>query len=190
MVDVFNGPIPGESLTTEPGNYPWEQPPLYVDPMDALEYHMEQLTDEKVTDNVLDMMDLGVPVSVVADTMLSSAIMNGIHTVDVKMLLKPVLHMQLKALADVANIDYKETMADYNDKDEIERIKRRKRIAAKIDVQSKLRGKTKDKGDMLQQDVAEMLVSQEQEQEMPQQEMAPEAETMAPEQGIMAKEQM
>jgi hypothetical protein len=98
--------------------------------------------------------------------------------------------MQLKALADVANIDYKETMADYNDKDEIERIKRRERIAAKIDVQAKLRGKTKDKGDMLQQDVAEMLVSQEQEQEMPQQEMAPEAETMAPEQGIMAKEQM
>ena len=188
MVDVFNGPIPGESLTTEPGNYAWEQPPLHADPMDALEWHMEQLTDENVTDNVLDMMDLGVPVSVVADTMLSSAIMNGIHTVDVKMLLKPVLHMQLKALADVANIDYKETMADYNDKDEIARIKRRERIAAKIDVQAKLRGKQKDKGDMLQEEVADMLMNEE--QNMPQEEMAPEAETMAPEQGIMAKEQM
>jgi hypothetical protein len=184
MPDVFNGPIPGESLTSEPGNYPWEQPPLHVDPMDALEYHMEQLTDETVTDNVLEMIDLGVPVSVVADTMLSSAIMNGIHTVDVKMLLQPVIFMQLKALADVAGIEYKEYMSDYNDKDEIAAIKRRERIAAKLDVQSKLRGKMRDKGDQLEADVAEMLMDE------PQEEMAPEAETMAPEQGIMAKEQM
>lgn len=184
MADLFNAPIPGESLTTEPGNYPWEQPPLHADPMDALEYHMEQLTDEKVTDNVIDMMDVGVPVEIVADTMLTSAIMNGIHSVDVKMLLKPVLHMQVKALGDVAGIDYKEFMSDYDDKDEIARIKRQNRIAAKLGIQSKLKGAPKDKGDMIEADVAEMLMNE------PQEEMTPEAETMAPEQGIMAKEQM
>ena len=185
MPDFFNGPIPGESLTTEPGNYAWEQPPLHADPMDALEYHMEQLTDEDVTDNVIGMMDLGVPVSVVADTILSSAIMNGIHSVDVKMLLKPVLFMQLKALADVAGIDYKEYMADYQDKDEIAKRKRQKHIAAKLKMQAGTGGAPKDKGDMLEADVAEMLMNEPQEEEM-----TSEAETMAPEQGIMAKEQM
>ena len=185
MADMFNGPIPGESLTAEPGNYPWEQPPLHADPMDALEWHMEQLTDEAVTDNVIGMMDLGVPISVVADTMLSSAIMNGIHSVDVKMLLKPVMHMQLKALADVAGIEYKEHLSDYQDKDEIARFKRQKYIAAKLKMQAATGGKPKDKGDMLEADVAEMLMQEPQEEEM-----KPEAETMAPEQGIMAKEQM
>lgn len=185
MPDMFNAPIPGESLTSEPGNYPWEQPPLHADPMDALEYHMEQLTDEKVTDNVIDMMDIGVPVEIVADTLLTSAIMNGIHSVDVKMLLKPVMHMQIKSLADVAGIDYKEYMSDYDDKDEMARLKRQKRLAAKLSVQAKLGGAPKDKGDMIEADVAEMLMDEPQEEEM-----APEAETMAPEQGIMAKEQM
>jgi len=190
MPDLFNGPIPGESLTSEPGNYPWEQPPLHADPMDALEYHMEQLTDEKVTDNVLGMIDIGVPLSIVSKTMLSSAIMNGIHSVDVKMLLEPVLVMQLKAIAEVAGIDYKESMDDYNDKDEIARIKTRKRIAAKLDISSKLKSKTRDKGDMLEEDVSDMLLEKE-----PQEDMAmPQQEEMSAEQppanGIMSKEQM
>lgn len=192
MPSILTGPIPGESLTTEPGNVPWEQPPMYADPMDALEYHMERLADPEVTDNVIDMMDLGVPISILADTLLSSAIMDGIHSVDIKFLLKPVMAMQLKALAEVANIEYKETMQDYDDKDEIARIKNQRRIAAKLTVASKLNKKSMDKGDMLQQDVAEMMQSQEGSQEeqapeaMPQEEMTNEM----PQQGLMAKEQM
>jgi hypothetical protein len=184
MVDVFNGPIPGESLTAEPGNYPWEQPPLHADPMDALEYHMEQLTDEAVTDNVLGMIDLGVPISVITSTMLRTAVMEGIHSVDVKMLLMPALTLQLKALAEVAGIDYKETMDDYTDKDTVNTIETRRRIAAKLDVQSKLKGKPKDKGDMLEEDVAEMLMEEEETQE------AAMIEEQAPAEGIMSKEQM
>jgi hypothetical protein len=30
--DPFNTPIPGQSLTDEPGNYPWEHPPRKTDP--------------------------------------------------------------------------------------------------------------------------------------------------------------
>ena len=184
MVDVFNGPIPGESLTAEPGNYPWEQPPLHADPMDALEYHMEQLTDEAVTDNVLGMIDLGIPISVIASTMLRAGVMDGIHSVDVKMLLMPALTLQLKSLAEVAGIDYKETMDDYTDKDEMGRLQTRQRIAAKLDVQSKIKGKPKDKGDMLEEDVAEMLMEEEESQE------AAMIEEQAPAEGIMSKEQM
>lgn len=180
--DIFSGPIPGESLTTEPGNVPWEQPAKFADPMDALDYYLKQLTDVTVTDNVIDMMDLGVPVDIVADTMLSTGIMNGIHSVDVKLVLKPVLFMQLKALADVAEIDYKETMQDYEDKDEVARIKRMNRIAAKLQVQSKLGGgkPMTDRGDQLEAEVAEMMQEGET-AEAPQEEMN---------QGLMSKETM
>ena len=179
--DFFSGPVPGESLTAEPGNYPWEQPPLHADPMDAFEWHLEQLTDEAVTDNVLAMLDLGVPVSVMTDTMLSRAIMDGIHSVDVKMLLKPVLTKQVEALAEVAGIDYKLTMDDYLDKDEAARLNTQKRIAAKLKTQKDLMGKKADAGDELEADVAEMLID-EPEQEAPMQE--------TPTEGIMSKEQM
>ena len=34
-VDPFDAPIPGQSLTDEPGNYPWEHPPQYTNPEEA-----------------------------------------------------------------------------------------------------------------------------------------------------------
>ena len=30
--DAFSAPIPGQSLTDEPGNYPWEHAPKNTDP--------------------------------------------------------------------------------------------------------------------------------------------------------------
>ena len=31
----FDSPVPGQSLTDTPGNYPWEHPPQFVDPEEA-----------------------------------------------------------------------------------------------------------------------------------------------------------
>ena len=36
--DRFDAPIPGQSLTNTPGNYPWEHTPQYTDVMEAAEY--------------------------------------------------------------------------------------------------------------------------------------------------------
>ena len=33
--DPFDAPIPGQSLTDEPGNYPWEHPPNALRPEQA-----------------------------------------------------------------------------------------------------------------------------------------------------------
>ena len=108
----FDGPIPGQSLTAEPGNAPWEKPSKFSDPMDALEMYMEKLGDEEPLDDIMDMLDIGVPVSVVAGSMLTAGVMNGMHTVDVKLLLKPLLMTQIKTLADVTGVEYKMTMEE------------------------------------------------------------------------------
>ena len=34
-INPFDAPIPGQSLTDEPQNYPWEHPPKYTDFMEA-----------------------------------------------------------------------------------------------------------------------------------------------------------
>jgi hypothetical protein len=179
----FDGPIPGQSLTAEPGNAPWEKPSKFSDPLDAFEMYMEQLADEEVLDDVMDMVDIGVPVSVVAGTMLSMGVMEGMHTVDVKLLLKPLLMTQIKTLAEAMNVEYKMTMEEYRDKDAEAKQKRAAKLAAKLAMKTGAMTGTPDKGEEIMQKAEQELQEPQQQEEMPM-----EAEE-AP-QGLMAKEQM
>ena len=179
----FDGPIPGQSLTAEPGNAPWEKPSKFSDPLDAFEMYMEQLADEEVLDDVMDMVDIGIPVSVVAGTMLSMGVMEGMHTVDVKLLLKPLLMTQIKTLAEAMNVDYKMTMEEYRDKDAEAKQKRAAKLAAKLAMKTGAMTGTPDKGEEIMQKAEQELQEPQQQEEMPMEaEQAP--------QGLMAKEQM
>lgn len=183
---VFDGPIPGQSLTDEPKNAPWENPPVHADPLDAFEHYMKKLVDPQVQDNFIDMVDLGLPISVVADAMLSKGVMDGIHSVDVKLLLKPYLTMQLKEIADVTGIEYKMTMEEFRDKDAEAEEKRKRKLSLKLKQRLEL-GLTEtpeDPGMELEQTVVDFVENEDME-EMPQ-----ETEEVADEapKGLMAKE--
>jgi len=156
---LFEGPVPGQSLTDEPKNAPWENPAMYADPLDALEFYMKKLGDVEAQEELIDTLDIGVPISIVADSMLSNGVMNGIHSVDTKLILKPYIALQVKAIADVVGVDYKETMLDYKDKDEAAQEKRMRTLAAKLKVQVGLGKKqdAEDPGVILQEQVVEEL---------------------------------
>jgi len=156
---LFEGPVPGQSLTDEPKNAPWENPAMYADPLDALEFYMKKLGDTEAQEELIDTLDIGVPISIVADSMLSNGVMNGIHSVDTKLILKPYIALQVKAIADVVGVDYKETMLDYKDKDEAAQEKRMRTLAAKLKVQVGLGKKqdAEDPGVILQEQVVEEL---------------------------------
>ena len=49
----FMAPIPGMSLTGEPGNSPWEQPPKYDTVEESLAYYLEKLDNEDLLDETL-----------------------------------------------------------------------------------------------------------------------------------------
>ena len=153
----FDRPIPGQSLTVEPGSVPWERPSVHSDPLDALEMYMEQLSDETVVDDVMDMVDIGIPIRVVAGVMLSKGVMDGMHTVDTKVLLMPILTAQIKSLADVIGLDYKLTMEDYADKDAEAKKKRMSLLSAKLAAKlDKVKGE-KDKGEIILEDTQQQL---------------------------------
>ena len=153
----FDRPIPGQSLTVEPGSVPWERPPVHSDPLDALEMYMEQLSDETVVDDVMDMVDIGIPIRVVAGVMLSKGVMDGMHTVDTKVLLMPILTAQIKSLADVIGLDYKLTMDDYADKDAAAKKKRMNLLSAKLAAKlDKVKGE-KDGGEIILEDTQQQL---------------------------------
>ena len=66
----FDAPVPGQSLTDTPGNYPWEHPPLYTDPEEVTEFIWQTLHSEQLLEQVIAMLDAGVPVEAIARVIL------------------------------------------------------------------------------------------------------------------------
>lgn len=106
MADLFNAPIPGQSLTDEPKNYPWERPPEIVDPREAIQFHLSNLNKPTTIDNVLELIQIGIPVKALAKTMLTAAQMEGIHSVDTSLIINEVIYEELVTIAEEAGLSY------------------------------------------------------------------------------------
>jgi len=134
---MINAPIPGQSLTGEPKSYPWENPPKYVKPFDAAMYHLEQLNEPKKVTALLDMLELDVDLVTLVSGVLRMGVSEGIHTVDVSLLIAPVLHEFIKGHADRAGINYNEGFDEEDmDRTDIEytiRQSKSKKLLAKLD---------------------------------------------------------
>lgn len=104
MPITLSAPIPGESLTREPGNSPWEQPPQYTDPNQVLGFYFQRIEDEEFMDDLLFILDKGMPLSVFVESMMTMGVMEGIHTIDVSMLVAPIIHEYILNLAKAADI--------------------------------------------------------------------------------------
>jgi hypothetical protein len=85
--DEFNSPIPGQSLTDEPGKWAWEQPPRYSKVEDVADVLMERLFEKENTKQILTMLDSGIPVEGVAKTILFTGFAEGEYSPDVMILL-------------------------------------------------------------------------------------------------------
>lgn len=109
----FEAPIPGASLTTEPGNRPWEQPPQYTDVEDVLSYYIERIGEEERTDELLNILETQrVPVNILVDSMVTVGAMQGLHTVEAGLLASPVISEFVQALADIEGVEYKVSSED------------------------------------------------------------------------------
>ena len=102
----FSYPIPGEGMTSEVGSRPWQNPPKYKTVEEALDFYIPRLTSDEVYDALLDSMELGIPLTTMADSMQSIAVMQGLHTIDVGILAIPVIVEMLAFIGDNAGIEY------------------------------------------------------------------------------------
>jgi len=118
MAERFQAPIPGQSLTGRPKNYPWERPPEIVDPEVALQMHLIRLSEPERMNTALDVLEFGVTdLYTLVRGLMRSAVSEGIHTVDVGMLIAPVVHEFIKQTADTVGIDYKDGITDTGEKE-------------------------------------------------------------------------
>lgn len=190
MADVFSAPIPGQSLTDEPKNYPWERPPEITDPREAIKFHIDGINRPEALDNIIEMLQLGIPVNALSKTALTTAQMEGIHSVDVSLIIGDVIKEELISIAEEAGIDY--VTGDEPDKADVKEKEEQQVLALlrkKIGAADKM-----DAGVEMMQQTADMMASEEEE---PEEDIEAEAEPMMMDQeeqtmpqeprGLMAK---
>lgn len=104
--DFLHKPIPGISLTGEPGNAPWEQPPKFTTIDEVIDFYSDRITDEEVLPDLIDTIRGNVPLMTIAEGMIRMGIMEGMHTIDAGMLVKPVLIELFISMAEIYDIKY------------------------------------------------------------------------------------
>ena len=107
-MELLKAPIPGQSLTDEPKNYPWENPPEITDPEEAIAMHMSKFNDPEVIDNMLDLLDIGFPVRALAESILTASVAAGWHNIDVSLIVAPFIHEHIISMANEAGVSYVE----------------------------------------------------------------------------------
>jgi len=103
--DIFDRPVPGQSLTDEPKNYPWEHPPQFSDIREARDRIFDNLTEEESVQQLLTMLSANVPAEAVVRTILFAGFTEGKWTVDSAILLAPVILMQVVSIAKAAGLE-------------------------------------------------------------------------------------
>ncbi len=108
----LDAPIPGMSLTHELGARPWQQPAQFPTVEDAVEHYTSRMMSDEFSDQLVDIMDMGIPLTTIANTIQLAGVMEGKHTVDVGLLLLPVLIETMMLIGDSAGIKYKTGLDD------------------------------------------------------------------------------
>ena len=158
----FDAPVPGQSFTDKPGNYPWEHSPQYTDTSEAADYVWDRLSQPEFAEQVIAMLDAGIPVEALGRVILFGGFVEGKFSPDVAFIIaQPVMEM-IASMGIASGIDkFRMSMSDLtNNKQmtEIIKIKQEKEEFEKIArgvKQDIKKVKTEDKGLMAKPEEAE-----------------------------------
>ena len=109
---AFDTNIPGQSLTKEPGLYPWDKPPMFNTPDEVMNHFVSKFSDDTSAKHLLSLMSNDVPLDTIIDSILLAGFSEGMFTPDVAILVAEDLGMLLMYLGDSAGVKYKITEAE------------------------------------------------------------------------------
>jgi GAF domain-containing protein len=110
--------IPGQSLTAEPKNAPYENPPELNTAEDSIMWHLNRLQDKEKFKALADTLELGLDVVTITEGLLRGAVMGGIHSIDISLIIAPVIHEYITSTAEKLDIDFEEGLPDNSEQDE------------------------------------------------------------------------
>lgn len=102
--DRMQKPVPGWSLTQPKGKWPWEQPPRFVNPDEAVDYVIEKLEDEATQNRFVKLMFAGISVEEITEAVARGGFMQGYYSPDVAEIIKAPIGIYLMGVAEDNNI--------------------------------------------------------------------------------------
>tara|TARA_E500000318_G_C3543400_1_gene205596 strand:- start:401 stop:907 length:507 start_codon:yes stop_codon:yes gene_type:complete len=102
----FEAPVPGMAMTHEVGARPWQQPAQYTSVEEALQYYLPRMQDDAFTDSLINVIEMGMPLTTLANTIQLAGVMDGRHSIDVGILIMPVLIEMMQLVADAEGVEY------------------------------------------------------------------------------------
>ena len=133
-----SAPIPGQSLTGEPGSKPWEQPPQFTSATRAATHLISRLMSPKSAMRSAMIMESGaMKVTTLTEITLMDGVMEGKWTIDMAMLMADPVFMTFAKIAKNAGIQDKVKwgVRDPNDFDDED-------LKSMLDLQRKLKEAT------------------------------------------------
>lgn len=102
----LDAPVPGMSLTAEPKSRPWRRPSQVNTVDEALALYAPIFSDKKAQRMMLEQIENKIPLTSIADILITGNAMEGKHTLDVGILVAPVLIETMITFAEMAGVEY------------------------------------------------------------------------------------
>lgn len=139
----FGAPIAGNSLFTHKiGERPWERPVNIDRVEDAISFYMTSLSKEDTLDDLMIAIESGIAINPLSEALTLSQVMRGTHSLDVALLVKPVVMEFLAAVAESNDIDYK-----FSNKDAQAELDKKERTRVQMILQGALIKAKKEGGE-------------------------------------------
>ena len=110
---LFNAPIPGQSLTHELGARPWQSPSRFSTLEEVVDYYIKKLNDDSVAQQVLTIIEQkDFSVADMANVIQLNSVMQGVHNIDLGVLVMPIIMEFIMMMADAEGIEYETGLDD------------------------------------------------------------------------------
>ena len=103
---VLEAPVPGIGMTHEVGARPWQQPPQYSNIDDVAQFYMGKMQGDSFAEQTLNLLETKMPVTMIANAMQTTNVMNGVHSIDIGILALPIIMEMIMLVGDSEGIDY------------------------------------------------------------------------------------
>ena len=105
MPQVFDAPIPGQSLTKTPGSFKFERPAQYVEEDKALEWVWSKLVTKEAIMHIKVLLQNGISVVEMAQTLLYAGIADGRWSLDLAFQMMQETTWMIEAIAKKTGVE-------------------------------------------------------------------------------------
>lgn len=168
---IFDRTPPGFSLTQEPKGAPFENPPEIADPDEATRWHLDKMNSANAFEDISYFLEAGIDIPTLVQGLLRAAVFQGVHSLDVSLIVAPVLHEFIKDIGDATGVDYDEGISDDKERTVIRYQRNVARAEKKlkkfgVDVEKTLSEKDKPEGTDTKDQMEAMIVVSNKEEPM------------------------